>query len=551
MRSVGASLTAAALLSGCAPQTGTIVLELEHHMLGGDRLEVSTPQPTRYGPELAYDQLRYWLTNVELTGEAETVVVPDSYYLVEQTADSERTTVRVEGVPPGLWDELAFHIGVDIEHNTLESEAGELQAGIGMDWSFGTGFQFFRAQGSFATEEGDGVFAVQTGGDTPYKRLAVTLPTPVEIDVGDEVTFTVVGELDRLFAGVDLTETSEFIGGPPDSPAGNIAGNYARMFSLVDGEESVRMIPSSPNRDRGRSSPIPTDGTPPLLTETFVDLGDGLADLGQLDCSAVPGRPADDERACLNPFGLGDGTSWADTGHLSLVTANDAAVRAAAPGVVSAVTYTGHSDITHSDLFAVEVQLNPDSAFTLRYENLKGLTVEEGDDVQAGQRLGGAGDYVEAEYGLVGFAVQRQQLVVQRLCPTRYTTPEVAASYEGALAASNAAWPQLAADALCAQPAIVCTPETPCSSPADFEEAQGDVDRGRWIYAGACAGCHGDQGQGDIAGPLCGGPGCGCTTCGDHATLAARTTEDMPPEGQCDASCAADVAAFIFFAFPD
>jgi cytochrome c5 len=140
--------------------------------------------------------------------------------------------------------------------------------------------------------------------------------------------------------------------------------------------------------------------------------------------------------------------------------------------------------------------------------------------------------------------VVRRQERVQRLCPLRYATGEFTEAAEQALALANAAWPEHAADSLCSVPAVVCV-SPPCEAPGDFVPAFGDVDSGRRLYASGCASCHGSEGEGDIAPPLCSGPGCPCSDCVDHATLAARIAHDMPPEGSCTGECADDVAAFI------
>lgn len=84
-----------------------------------------------------------------------------------------------------------------------------------------------------------------------------------------------------------------------------------------------------------------------------------------------------------------------------------------------------------------------------------------------------------------------------------------------------------------------------CEVPADFVAAKGDIDEGRRTHKEGCALCHGTKGEGGVAGKLCSGPSCKCTSCVDHPTLAARIVKDMPPEGHRDPKCSADVAAFI------
>ncbi|MEZ4450852.1 MAG: hypothetical protein R3B09_15335 [Nannocystaceae bacterium] len=148
----------------------------------------------------------------------------------------------------------------------------------------------------------------------------------------------------------------------------------------------------------------------------------------------------------------------------------------------------------------------------------------------------------------MSLGVRRHQELVQRLCPDRYATAAVVDGAAAALAASNAAWPDLVHDTTCASPSIVCVNKS-CEGPADFVVAGGDVDGGRRIYGTQCAGCHGAEGQGVSAPALCSGPACTCVACTDHATLAARIAVDMPPDESCTGLCADDVAAFILHDF--
>jgi mono/diheme cytochrome c family protein len=516
---------------------GTLVLSFEHRF-GAEPFVLDTTYSTRYGQDVSLDELRYWVSNVSLgRGEETTYQVPASYYLVEQTKEHGRLEVDVSGIPAGAYDRISFHLGVDPASNTLEVAAGELERGIGMNWSAGPGYIFFRTRGEFAERGVDGRYVVQTGHDVLYKRLTAKLSVPIHIVEGARTLARVQADLNGVFAAVELSKTPNILGGAVDSLAGKVAGNYARMFSLETFAERVPMLASSPNV--GAAGAGARDGTPPSLTTAFVNLDGGLF------CAAVPTRPAAEARACFSPFALGDGDDYRDAGYLSLVTPNDAPVVAASAGTVAEVRLLGHSLLTHSDLFSVAIRTSRDAAFSVEYANLKNLAVEEGEEVMTGQLLGGAGDYFDATVGVVSLAVKREQELVQRLCPERYMSADLAAAYGAARLASNAAWPAISHGGLCETTALVCKADAGCAAPADFEPAEGDIDEGRRIYASSCASCHGAAGEGSIGPRLCAGPGCPCVDCVDHATLARRTEEDMPPEGHCNARCAADVAAFI------
>lgn len=543
MRSLATTASILALLacSTCAREDeAQLVLEFRHQ-LGDQPLALGEARTTRYGQTVALDHLRYWVSNIRLGNResGDEYAIPDSYYLVEQTADNTRLSLALT-VPAGSFDTLAFHIGVDPEPNaSLDAMAGELMPGIGMDWSWDTGYKFLRTEGQLLDD--DTQFVIHVGGDPLYKQLRAELDQPLSLTGGEQTSITLAADVDRLFVGVDLSANSQILGGPVDSLAGKIAGNYSRMFTLVAGGERVAMQPSSPNLvdDDGE---IPRDNTPPSLAAAPTDLT-GLA------CEPVPGRPAEQERSCLTPFVHElESTSSYDAGMFTAITQAGAQVLAPASGVVHELRFTSHDESSHTDRFRVTIRPSPDSAFFLELHDVVQPVVEAGDEVIAGDLLGQAASHYHESFSAVPFAVVRRQELVQRLCPLRYAEPEFADGYQAALAQGNAAWPEHANDSLCVATSLVCVNE-PCEQPSDFVTAHGDIDAGRRLYASSCATCHGSEGEGDIAPPLCSGPSCPCTSCIDHAILAERIAFDMPPEGSCEGNCAADIAAFILHEF--
>lgn len=543
-RSIAPSALGLLVLLACSTcasaDRATLVLEFRHQ-LAGEPLQLDDVRTTRYGQTVAFEHLRYWVSNISLADSVggDEYSIPDSYYLIEQTPEHTRLTLALE-VPAGRWDTLAFHIGVDPEPNaSLDASAGELMPGIGMDWSWDTGYKFFRTEGEIV--DADERFVIHVGGDPLYKRLQAELDRPLALEGGEQTTITLEADVDRLFAGVDLTANPQVLGGPVDSVAGQLAGNYSRMFTLDSGSERVVMQPSSPNLIEDDDE-IPNDGTPPSLSAAPFDLA-------ALACEPVPGRPAEQERSCFTPFTHAlESASPYDAGMFTAITQAGASVRAPASGVIDEVRFTTHDEATHTDLFQVTIRPNDDSAFFLELHNVVQPSVEAGDEVAAGDVIGQAGGYYDEAFAALGFAVVRRQELVQRLCPDRYATQEFIDVHTAALAQGNAAWPDHAAASLCVAPSLVCVSE-PCERPSDFVSAQGDVDAGRRLYASGCASCHGSEGEGDIGPALCSGPSCPCSDCIDHATLAGRIALDMPPEGSCEGACAADVAAFILHEF--
>ena len=533
--------------------TGRLILHFEH-IISGQNLALNQTFTTRYGQEVSFKQLRYWVSNIEVSGKDGTISLPGSYHLIEQAAERDRLTVEIS-LPPGTYRGLKLHIGVDPEHNAdLNSAVGELKAGHGMNWEDGPGYKFFTVSGYFTERSVSGDFTFNCGQDPLYKRISGELPTSFEVKTNESVELTLSAEIDKLFAGIELSKSPEIIGGEVASKAGQLAGNYSRMFSLRKGLEGERvsLLAESPNLRRATAeNTTPTNATPPQITHPLIDL-DGVVgepSFGQLFCDDIPERPGSSERGCMTPFLHGEeGSTYAEAGFFTFVTPAGTNVYATSGGVISDVKFTEHSHLTHSDLYTVIIRPYEDSVFFLEHRRIKNLKVDVGDSVEAGLILGDSGDYMTSDFGMVSLGLRRQQELVQRVCPTPYLEGDLQQNLSDALATNSIHWPAYAHNELCSHYALVCD-QTRCELPSDFVPVQGDIDAGRRIYKGSCAGCHGAQGQGGIASPLCAGSHCGCLDCTNHDTLATRVMEDMPPEGYCDEECAAHVSAFIMHQF--
>ncbi|NJK32282.1 MAG: hypothetical protein HC927_07660 [Deltaproteobacteria bacterium] len=104
LRSLARITTGLALALACStcarPDEATLVLEFRHQ-LGGQALALGEDRTTRYGHEVRFDHLRYWVSNVSLGDSASGDVhaIPDSYYLIEQTPERTRVELTLECRP--------------------------------------------------------------------------------------------------------------------------------------------------------------------------------------------------------------------------------------------------------------------------------------------------------------------------------------------------------------------------------------------------------------------------------------------------------------------
>ncbi|MCL7989075.1 hypothetical protein M8998_14090 [Sphingobacterium sp. lm-10] len=155
-----------AILSGCnkteiqevivpADQGNTLNLQFENRY--GDQdfelLKRYAYQENDADFELAFERLRYWVSNVKLISTSgEEVAIPNSYYLIEETEaitvphliggqqypGKKRDAVNIKNIPSGTYQGLKFSIGVEPKYNdNITLTAGELGILNGMGFSDG------------------------------------------------------------------------------------------------------------------------------------------------------------------------------------------------------------------------------------------------------------------------------------------------------------------------------------------------------------------------------------------------------------------------------
>ncbi len=157
-----------ALLSGCtkteiqevpADQGNTLQIRFDNQY-GDQDFELkrryahqATDQSAEANLEIAFDRLRYWVSNIKLISSAgEEVAIPDAYYLIEETGEvvvqhlttaniypaTKRDELIIRNVPTGNYTGVKFSIGVDSKYNdNITLTAGELGLLKGMGFSDG------------------------------------------------------------------------------------------------------------------------------------------------------------------------------------------------------------------------------------------------------------------------------------------------------------------------------------------------------------------------------------------------------------------------------
>ncbi len=221
---------------GSSAEPGSFILTIEHYFNEAP-MELLVDYTTDTGLIVHFTTLRYWISNLVLTDvDGQSFVVPESYYLLEQTSNGVRDTVTITGVPSGDYTTVTFSIGVDEDHNhSLDTLEGELDAGVDMSWSWSSGFIFFKAEGNYLNDAGQTMdfFKAHLGFDDLYKTVSIPLDGSIRVDGTHVGSLVLSAQTSKLFDGLDMMVDNSIVGGPVDSPAGTMAENYSNWFTVL------------------------------------------------------------------------------------------------------------------------------------------------------------------------------------------------------------------------------------------------------------------------------------------------------------------------------
>lgn len=132
-----------------APGTET---DLQYGLLNGNpRYRTAT------GDSISVDQLRYWISNVQLVRADGSFFAPDSsYHLLESgTGITPKLRFTLKRVPAGSYTAIRFGLGVDsIQNYNNTNKKGDLRDDIGMNWTWSSGYIWTKTEGQFRKTDG-------------------------------------------------------------------------------------------------------------------------------------------------------------------------------------------------------------------------------------------------------------------------------------------------------------------------------------------------------------------------------------------------------------
>jgi hypothetical protein len=167
----------------------TLHFDNQYDPMNGEDLELGKKYVTSNGDTIMISQLRYWISNVKFyNGSTLLHEDPDSYYLIENTADLTREMIDFT-VPAGEVTRLEFGIGVDAALNdTLGNNIGELDLANGMFWAWKTGYRFVRLDGMYYEPDSSNYqpLRIHSGLNPYYIEKSMDLPATIKVENGKE-----------------------------------------------------------------------------------------------------------------------------------------------------------------------------------------------------------------------------------------------------------------------------------------------------------------------------------------------------------------------------
>jgi len=164
--------------TGKQMQNAEVAITLEHRWGSGNTnfaLHMDLVHPTTQDT-LNFTTFKYYISNFRLQrADGSWWIHPDSYFLVD-LSDENTTLLRLENVPAGNYQQLAYTLGVDSTRNISGAQTGALAVANNMFWSWNSGYIMLKAEGISPNSE-TGSFAFHLGGFAGSNNLVSTQST--------------------------------------------------------------------------------------------------------------------------------------------------------------------------------------------------------------------------------------------------------------------------------------------------------------------------------------------------------------------------------------
>lgn len=197
-----------------------------------------------------FDHLRYWISAVKLVNDKnETFTVADSFFLIEETSEilvqdkykyaaRKRENIDLANVPSGSYTKIIFSVGVDAVHNdNMSIQNGELSQLNGMtnvSWMWHTSYIFSSLTGK--NTGSDTKIAIETGLNTNYRTIEITLPTAAVIATNKTAKINLNVAVDKIIKDIDVKANPVISAKTPELMT-KVADNYKENVFTVKSVE--------------------------------------------------------------------------------------------------------------------------------------------------------------------------------------------------------------------------------------------------------------------------------------------------------------------------
>lgn len=212
------------------------------HLLDGKPLVFNTKRyKNTKGNAYNVQEFKYYLSNLKLRNKTNGRFyhLPESYYLVQPTEQTHRYTITAK-VPPGIYNEIEFAIGVDNAKNHSLDNVGALDPSNNMVWDWNTGYKFLLLEGDYYPEEGNKRGLVyHIGTDANYRTLKFPLSEKgkpsLSVGAGKKMKLSVSAEVSEIFTNptdIDFRQHNVVMF---EAISARVADNYAKnMFRILE-----------------------------------------------------------------------------------------------------------------------------------------------------------------------------------------------------------------------------------------------------------------------------------------------------------------------------
>ncbi len=183
-------------------------------------------------------KLRYYVTNISLTGEVNNFKEANSYHLIDESNTGSQSISF--SLPAGNYNSLQFLLGVDSVHNVSGAQTDDLDPTKDMFWTWNSGYVMAKVEGnSPSSKMVNNKYEYHIGGYAgPYeviKEINLRFPNnkPLNFEAGKSNKIIIDADINTWWQGSsDIKIAEHAIITTPGKLALAISDNYAKMFRI-------------------------------------------------------------------------------------------------------------------------------------------------------------------------------------------------------------------------------------------------------------------------------------------------------------------------------